>query len=471
MSTSRESSPTTRGMNRKVAWLTVLVIFGCLFVYIVIYYVSGSIFTSRVESLYTQKDCGAVITLASGSTKIFPESIVPTTKSMRIQMEECKLYLRAESQYTQGTWSEAYKEYKHYLTTYPQGIYLKEAHTAAANSLYRWANDQKGNQEYKEAEANLLLLLDEYAADVSPSEVNLTLAEMYVEWGTSLMTAKDFTEAEKRFNQAIDADPNPSAAGGPADQARIAIPELHRNWGKDLLAARNYSDAVAHFKTAIQLLGPGKSDPVSDELAGAYLLWAKSQSSSNDHYAALDSISLAEQTALSTSTKDQVTSARAAELDSFSKSTDIQAKELMAQAAKTVCTNKTAAKPRVPILGIHPDIKHTLLHGLNFTLSSSVGANSPGTAYYVACVTVKERTVQSCPYNGGYSIKRVATDWAIEVRVLGTGTVYRQTTLQGGTPESCPYMHTFTIGVYTITHTGSPPTQNALETWLARFIK
>ncbi len=219
------------------------------------------------------------------------------------------------------------------------------------------------------------------------------------------------------------------------------------------------------------MLGDKNVSQISNELSQGYILWAKYFVQSDDYLAALDKIALAEQTASSVSAVDQAIITRSSILDTFSKSSSKQAQDLMIKSAKTVCTQNTPAMPQVPIIGINPDIMHVLLYGLNIKLSNTILATTPSASYYVACVTAIKETFQTCPYQDGYNIERVATNWLVEMRYLLTGRIYKQVTISGESPEGCPFSHLFQNGVFTVIHSGKPPTQGELELWLSKYIK
>ena len=464
---------TTKPKGNKV-WGCVLApvaIFACLFLCVGAYFVGGYLMARSVDSLYAQGNCTTLLPLANQITRFYPQQIAPFAENVPDQAKECRLYIQASDSYKKKQWSQAVADFEAYLKAYPKGVQREAARQSAADSLLQWAKEQQAKQDYSGAEKNLQKIKTSYASTTAGKQVNQTLAELYIAWAKSLEASKNYAMAEAKYNLAISTDPNPSAAGSPTEQAKQAYVDLHLNWAKQLLAAKRYEEAVDHFNLVIKFLGPVNASKFSNELAQAYIQWASSLSSNSDFEGALDKLALATKAASTNAVRDQIRTANDSTLNLYSKSSGAQARDLMDTAARSVCQNRSAAKPSVPILGLDSGTKRVLLYGVSLSPSSSVWARTPATSYYVACITPQQNTVQTCPYNGGYYIKRIATNWLVEVRNLLTGTVYRSTTLAGGSPESCPYIHTFTRGIFTHEHGGASPSLGSLESWLAKYIR
>lgn len=464
---------TTKPKGNKVWGCVVapVAIFACLFLCVGAYYVGGYVMTRSVGSLYAQGDCATLLPIADQITRFFPQQIAPFTQDIPAQAKECRLYVQASDSYKKKQWSQAVADFEAYLKAYPKGVQREGARQSAADSLLQWSKEQQSKKDFAGAEKNLLKIKSSYANTTASQKVNQTLAELYIAWAKSLEASNNYALAEAKYNLAISTDPNPSAAGSPTEQAKQAYVDLHLNWARQLLGSKRYDEAVDHLNLVIKFLGPVNSTKFSNELAQAYIQWATSLSTDSDFEGALDKLSLAEKAASTNAVRDQIRTTNDSTLNLYSKSSGTQAKALMDSVARSVCQNRSAAKPSVPILGLDSGTKRALLYGVSLSPSSSVWARTPATSYYVACITPQQNTVQTCPYNGGYYIKRIATNWLVEVRNLLTGDVYRSTTLAGGSPESCPYVHTFTRGIFTHEHTGAPPSLGSLESWLSKYIR
>ncbi len=503
--------PTIRKMSRqKIVILFFLAILGA-------YYVMGYLLVSQVDSYYAQRDCSTLVPLAEKIIKSFPKIIAPFTNLVEIQARECQLYLQAEANYIEQDWSLAYKNYDKYLKTYSQGIYFMEVRKAAADSLYHWAKKQQADLDYTGVEASLIILRDSYSDIFLTTQINqyfnelyiawaknlmsakkfeeaeekykkaieteltlgatgntqLALAELYFTWASELESTKKFAEAENKYKQAINSDPNPTAKDGLSARSQESLRELQRSWAQDLLASNQHMDAVEHLKIFINLLGSDYNDEVSDDLANVYIQWGIFLVSSEDYRGALEKIALAELSASNAIVKDEAKTARDNVLVAFSESSSTQAKELMRLSANKICTNKSSADlSSYPVLGIDPNNKRALLHGVDFRLSNYIWAKTPGTSYYVVCITENTMTIESCIYEDGYSIERISTDWFIEMRSLSTGKIHQQTTIFGKSPESCPEVHKFLSSFErSHPHTGDLPSPRDLELWLSEFIK
>jgi tetratricopeptide (TPR) repeat protein len=496
---------------------------GVIALLVLLYYGMGFVLTRQVDGQYTGRECQKVVELAELVQKAYPLKIAPFTEPALGQSRECQAYLSADDLYRQKKWEKAYQSYWAYTKGYPTGIFSKESTDLAADSLFAWASEQRENREFAGSVDALKLLLKYFgntpsmpqAREILPqvylewgvelrsktqfSEAEMVylslgewaqsendqfhiasataeLAQTYFDWGMDLVRKNDFELAETRFARAMSIDPNAKDANSPAIRAHDYMPDFHRAWGKYLISRENYKEAIGHYETSIEL---SKAEDVTESkniLAQVYLDWASFLHGRGDYYQALDKITLSKESAVTDDARTKADAERVTVIDQFSRSIGTQAREIISDATQIVCSN---GKPDDPlhIIGILEN-KRLTLSGLSLTLPGDILAQSPGSLYFVACGEEKTVKVQSCPYrligSGGgatYWIERIRYDWVIKVYRAQTGKLYKQKTIQGSTPESCPYTHSFSIGTTTHYHYGNnPSTVEALD-WLASLLK
>lgn len=506
----------------RILWQIPAIAVGALAFLALLYYGIGFIITRRTDAQYSDRDCGKLVNLAESVEKAFPLKIAPFTSPMREQAEECRSFLNAEALYTQKDWNGAYQSYWKYQQEYPNGIFAKEAEELAADSLFAWASEQRGKQDFANAVDNLNLILGEYSDTLSMPKAKAALPEVYLEWGIEyrnegkfseaetvylslnewgtqekeqslvtrarselaqtyfdwgrdLQTKNDFVTASRKFDKAIETDPSPKSANSTALQTHAHLPGFQRAWGEYLIAQGKYPESINHFKTSIAISNEKDVESAKDALAQAYLKWADALRKKEDYNQALDRIDDANETAATDDSRKNVEDARSNTIDLFSRSKGSQAQMIITNTSKSICqSGKPVDAP--PIIGVL-DEKRLTVSGVDLSLSSNVLAQSPGNLHFVACAVIKEVTVATCPYSSTgfgtvtYWIKRIRYDWQFKIFRSQTGKLYTEKIFRGSSPETCPYLHSFSFVGETHYHYGNNPSATTIVDWLTSLLK
>jgi hypothetical protein len=61
--------------------------------------------------------------------------------------------------------------------------------------------------------------------------------------------------------------------------------------------------------------------------------------------------------------------------------------------------------------------------------------------------------------------------WKVEIVSTLSGKIINSKKFTGSSPNSCPYMYTFTVGFFTSYLHGEPPAQSELISWLEKSFK
>ena len=463
---------------RRSRWMIPLVLIGVLLILAVIYYGAGYLIVRQINVSYDRLDCTSILELSQPAEKIYSVKTAPFVKSAFAQAAECQGYLRATQEEEWAAWSSAYADYQTYLQKYPQGQFLTEVRQGAAQSLLGWAEEQRKNGDYSESVNHLLTILDEFGDTPSNGDAKFMLASVYLEWGKYLQDQKSYSEADEKYQKAVETDPDSQSASGPATQARTALPILYQAWGQSLIQQQRFSEAVDRFGKAINVSKAEDVPARQDVLSQAYLQWAEDLRGAEDFLSALDRIELAKNSAASNATKANIDARRAETLTAFSQSDGTQARQIMDETVKALCLDGKPAQSPIIAMDSNTVRAYPLLTALygsvnrsDLVLSDQVAAQTPGSFHYAVCLRGDERQIQYCPYTGGYHIERWQYYWSVKLQDVGSGKVYKQTEIAGGTPATCPGSYLFTRGITTETFYGSAPKDGDLDAWLSKVLK
>jgi Tfp pilus assembly protein PilF len=385
---------------------------------------------------YQSKNCDSALTWDKIYTGLYPNVIEDQTLLAPVQ--ECKDYGLAASQEAAQSWKKAYDAYQAYSSTYPNGLFVTEAHEHNATALLHLAQDQIEQENYEQALANLNLIVASYsdtavitdawqlfpsvytpwgvglreAQDFAKSEQILhdfkfwsltnqqtdsattaqrELAQTYLAWGLDLQSQTQFENAIAKFELAASADPQAqfdSAAKVKAGQSSAYI-----DWGNQLLRQEQFPAAMEKFELAVTKSEGTNDDNAKDALAKGQIQWAHNLSAAEDFQGALEHLESAKQAAATEAMKKSVEAALQDTYLAFSKSSGPQARRLMKEVLKTVCEDQDA--PELPIFGLNKESVRFAIYGVDDKLPENLAAKTPGEMHYIACVTTDNQTIET----------------------------------------------------------------------------
>ena len=440
-----------------------------------------------ILSNHQNRNCDSVLTLDKIYTSLYPSFIEDQTLLAPVQ--ECEAYTSAVAKEETESWLEAYDAYQAYSSTYPTGLYVTEAHQHSAAALLHLSQEQIEQKKYKEALANLNLIVASYsdtavitdawhlfpsvytpwgaglreAGDFATSEQILTefqtwsltnqqneavtasqreLVETYLAWGLELQSQAQFENAITKFGLAATADPQSqfdSAAKVNAGQTGAYI-----DWGNELLDQDQFPVAIEKFELAISKSDGTNDESAKDALANGQIQWAYKLSADEDFQAALEHLDSANEAAATDAMRKSVEKALQDTYLAFSKSSGPQARRALKEVLETVC--KDRKEPDLPIFGLNKDSVRFAIFGVDDKLPENLTAKTPGEMHYIACVTMDNRTVETRMHKrvvldfGRFQYYvlveqfRVQVIWDVRLLKTGTSKSVAEETFKGALP-------------------------------------
>lgn len=491
---SESSKNNGKTLFQRIAWLIIMI--AVIIIMFGLGYASGYfLLPGMVRSAYQSKDCDTVLSRNDIYTRLYPSILVDNEVIDLVR--ECAIYTWAIRNEKMENWRDSYIAFHVYSDTYPQGLFVAEAHENEANALINLVREEMTAGKYSDAIVDIDSLLEDYADTAVAADAEklrfdlhlsfgvelrdngdfvgaekvftdiyawahekdnmgystlsrLELAKTYLEWGIALQSQENFTEAKMKYDIAVSSDPDPSSDNGPAEKARTNEVDLYTQWGDSLVQQGNYIGAMAYYGIAAELAE--KLDPVSAEniMVKAYVNWAMRLSENEDFIGALVLLDYAETNFASEPTKEIVDGARQNVYLAFSKSDGEQALNALNAAVAIVCAHQV--QPRLPIFGL--DIDNVLfgVYGVEDELPKNIAATTPGSLHYVACVEEDTKVVGTATHGVGsfyfdpgapYSLVQIRYErhqyiWLISLRETKTGEEITSTLIEGGEPPPLP---------------------------------
>lgn len=469
-----------------------------------------------ILSQYQQGNCDSVLSLGGTYTTMYPAFL--EDRSIVGPMKECEVYIQAVSNEEQMHWQEAYDTYQAYLTTYPNGLYGKESHEHSAIVLMHIVEEQYELKQYESVLSNLSLITSAYhdtsvntkAWAFFPSvytswgselremgeferavqifsdykvwgETNQKaewaaaasreVAQSYLEWGSALLSQKEFELALAKFDLAISA--GPQSQPNFVEEAKSAQRQVYVEWGNELVASSQFPSAIEKFERGVALLGENGDDVTRDALINGHIQWALHLNTLEDFHAALDQLEIAADLPSSPLMIEKVETAKEETYLDFSASSGSQAMQEMQDALERICEEDR--KPTLKIFGLNKDLVGVGVYGVDAKLSEDLVAKTPGEMHYVACIELQKKVVAEEMSFTPIIItntsflripllrQRIQVFWKVSLFDIVTGRAVKSTVLPGGTPPPFPNSRAdYTNGRYE----GTPPTTVELNTWL-----
>ncbi len=477
---------------------------------------TGGIIVLPVSMLYAYKDknCGSVLARNNIYTRIYPAFL--EDKTLTGPVMECAVYTLANLNETKGAWRGSYNAFQVYSASYPNGLFVKEAHEHSAIALIGLVKEQIAGKTYKEALENLNSVVVGYNDTSSSAVARGLFPEIYTAWGTDLRSAGKFAEAERVFNEfkawaesnqktelaksvqnelaqtylawglalqsqkqfeeantkfaaAASTDPEPQSNSGPASQVKANQTKLYEEWGDYLIGQKDFEQAIEKYKTAVSLSENNDQLTAKDAVANGYIQWGAGLSATDDFLGALKQVDLAQANAATDTMKKSVEETRSGIYLAFSKSSGEQAQQAMKDAVRVVCElNK---KPDLPIFALDKSAVLAGVYGIEAQLPENVLAATPGALHYVVCTKVVEQTVQFVDFYG-YQMIRIKVSWDVSLYNMETGNVIETQHLDGQDPSALPTEPGAIVAAgRRQRYVGQPPTITELAAWLLTVMK
>lgn len=460
--------------------LVVLGILAGVFAVLAGIYFYGSLhYPQSLQQAYEAKDCETVLSSHSMITRFYPyRSLQENTSGLAL---ECALYTNAAKLQTDGKWQDSYQAFKTCAETYPDGILASDAHEQAAASLLSHADEQQEQKAYADSVETLKRVMSEYPLQSEAAEryaaVHLSwggehqsrgeypaaegvllslqdwsqageyethladcqsaLSGLYLAWGESYQAAGELVPAMAKYRQAVDAAPDSASASRAAEkQVEILLAQ-----GDAYMDAGNYQAAIDAYQRGVSEVNDSGKDRLHTSTAQAYLAWAKHNVEREDYYQALEKVESAAKLPLPETASRDVESYQQEIYTAFAGSSGSQAKNLIQDAARTLCKNEK--KTFLPVLGIDPDANGLILNGIDKSLPDEWVARTPGQLKYVVCVSLdtevfeeRKREVIVNGVLGSYShiFVRLRYLWQVNVYSMVSGEIIESAVFKGSEP-------------------------------------
>lgn len=474
----------------------IIIITAVIVVVLVLGYVGGYfLLPGMIKSAYQSKDCQTVLSREGVYTSIYPAVIA--NKEIPNLVRECAVYTLAIREEEMKNWRNSYDAFSVYSASYPQGLFVADAHEHGANVLVSLAKDEMSQKHYLEAVGDINLLLIDYVDTTAASDAKklrsdlymalgddlqetgdfagaeqafkdvntwaldgndvdyakasqLELAQTYLTWGQALQAQEDFAEAKIRFDAAVSTDPNPSSSSGPASLANAGQVDLYVQWGDSLVQHGDFMKAMDYYGIAAELAEKPDPATANNIMAKAYVNWAERLSKDEDFIGALVLLDYADANFASEPTKEIVNDARQEVYLAFSESDGEQAVKALDVAAAVICVHHV--QPRLPIFGLNTDKVLFDMYGVGGELPENIAATTPGSLHYIACVDEDTKVVGAATHGVGsfyfdpgapYSLIQIRYErhqyiWMVSLRETKTSEEKASTTIAGGEPPPLP---------------------------------
>jgi len=415
----------------------------------------------KVAGLFSQGDCSEVATYA-GFGKTFPRAIFGSLFSVYQHVEECQASLALEHALKSQDWSSAYIIIGNYLQAHPNGVFAGEMQAQAGDVLLAWTQSLATENRHEMAIQQLKGFQKQYPDSPSIPAVREAMMNHYLLWAKVAFEKKNYQEVESHLRVVI-AD-SEAASPNQIQQATQGLAVVYMEWGQAQAKNGEIEPAIEHYDAA-QQLDPGLAD--FDQLkTQAKLTRAFAQAAKGNFDKALAEVDNVLAAAESESGKIEAMAAQEKILNDFAHSSSMQAQEKMAESARRMCQQQQI--PELPIFGTNPDWARLAVVS-PFNIEFSAGnwlANTPAELHYVLCIEETQKVVQTCPYSGGFTVRRIEFIWVLSLYDLGDGKVYKTTKLKGSAPPKCGSQECFSSGAAGKDVFGGRPTVQQIETWL-----
>jgi TolA-binding protein len=426
----------------------------------------------RVETLdelvaaydsWQNKDYGKAVQQYSAYLSTRPPDAVWTTADGELQ----QVYLEwARALTGEKKYEEAIGVYDTYLREYPQGTFAAEAGTEVEQTYLAWAGDLAAQENYSNAINIYLAYLDKYPQGSLLGEAERELEETRFNRAHAALEDGNHQHAVEYYVSYLLYYPNgtfKTEAESELEQARLGL-------ARDTAAQGNFADAVTLYLTFLQQYPEsGYKAGVESEMERAYLDWARQVALQKTYQKAVEQYLVYLEKYPKGNYKTEANDELKQVYVDWSRDTGSQGKSAIASAYTSAGKGEAADLPIFGILDDEPSM--AWYSGTYITLPSDIKATMPG--HFRAAVFIEQKVVkvQTCPYIPFGTIIRRRTDWTVKLVNPANGYVRTSKVFAGGTPETCPYRHSFSWSNSTHYHDGDAPSKSAVIEWIRSQLK
>jgi len=502
-----------------------IIILMAVFILLGLGYVGGFfILPGMVKSAFQNSDCETVLAREDVYSRVYPAMI--RNKDISGPVRECAVYALAIRNEETEEWRDSYDAFHVYSETYPNGLFINDAHEHGAVALMGLAKEEMSQEKYSEAVGNINALLDGYSdtaiasdAETLKSELHmalavdlreagnfvgaeqvfkeinawaqdnneteyvrssqLELAQTYLAWALELQSQENFAEAKAKFDTAISTDPDSSSGSGPSAQAKASLADLYTQWGDYLIAQKDFANAMQLYKTAAMFSENDDPSAANDMIANGYVQWAVESINGEDFLGALVLLDFAQESGNSDTTKTLVDDTRSDLFLTFSKSDGEQAQKAIDNAVRIVCEHHI--QPSLPIFGLDDENILAGVHGTGDQLPpESIAATTPASLHYVACIEEDTKVsgtltlpISNTQFGGSPGVTQITYAnfqyfWNVVLKDVESGKEVETTIIEGIKPAD---LIPFNIDIPTFNYFGAKPDIADLADWILTVIK
>lgn len=419
--------------GRSIPWLAIIIaaVVAIILIGLPLMYIASGMETNRkVNTLFTDRKCGEVVTYKSFA-QTYPRPLFSSLYTVYRQVGECQAKLDLDYYLAKQDWPQTYDVIQHYLAEFATGVFADEMREKAGDVLTSWANTLAAQKDYKTAIERLELIGRIYPDSPVAPAAQIAVYNNYLFWGKDLFDEKDYEGAEEILKKVNTSD---KASPDQVKQANLGLAAVYLQWGKTEIEQGNLDEGLKRYDAA-QALAPDLAN-YSQLKSQAGILRVEALMKENDFNKALSVLNEQLTAATSDQEKVDILAEQVKVYDAYAHSSAKQAQALMTDAANNMCIEQP---PTLPIFGIDPNIsRFAFVSHLNIQVPDGWGAFKPSELHYTACIEHTQARIQTCgPYAGGYYAYRVRYSWNVKLYDMTTGKLYRSTKLDGTPPRAC----------------------------------
>lgn len=388
-------------------------------------------------------------------------------------------------------------------------MYGQDARMTLFDLTTGWVQSLIDEQKYEEA----VKVVD----DLSGSEVreqsersaeflNCKDPEIYIMWGDSLVSEKNFIDALGAYNKGLQLDQDCpvlfNQLATKRKEAYIAYAEALNSDGKfedsiSLLQKSDFADnltvrdviakslngqvrsqmeekkyrEVRDYLTNIKDVDSDMYEKLeySVEKVNSFLL--DDLINGNDLMDAYKTVNDLLSGSFDKDEKSSLTAKKTQILEKLASDTGEDGKNVMRILTDIACSGKPAKQNELSsLIAAKGEKRKAYMCNFAFSLDSQFNASKPAELKYAVWGWETKRNMASCKYEDGYSLQPVIVSWEIKIYDVLSGNVISRNTLSGKYP-TCPQMYRFHTGTYNETLTGDPPTIDQVNKYLKSVIR
>ena len=430
------------------------------------YRVSGENYYQYALQRFNDSDYYSAFNCFDRVTKYYRVSLNPSLIDSAEKKKECSLLIYGQNVSNEGNYEDAIVAFDTHNTSYPNSIKVEEANLLSIQIYRDWARSLKAESLFQEGLETLNTILARYPEESSTlkEEIDEDFALHFLDWAQYLYESESYQESIDKYHEILTNYSHTQSN----DQAYEGIAQAYYSWAQVFRESDQYETAVGRYRKIISSYGSSSLvSKAKAQIPETYIEWGIYLRNNKHFLLSMDKFQEVKEQTKNSSLISRAENEYENTIPLLARDSGSDGKLLLDQARGKAYNGEGEFHLAIDYFKEEPG--KALVCGSQVSLRDSLQAKAPGYFRYIILREDDSYCVESCPYTGGYTLKRMRHTTEITVKDVLTGEKVSTKKFYGSYPDYCPFQRIFSWKVEKTYGLGV--SKDEINDWLEKVIQ